>query len=154
MRNALYHSVKYLFHTLARFSRSTDNVRAITTYQVYDLVLHLVGHGAGHVYLINHRDNLQVMVNGHIEVRDGLCLNALCGIHHQQRTLTGRNRTRYFVREVYVSRGINQVQDVLLTLMHIFHLDGVTLDGDTTLTLQIHIVEHLSLSNLYGLSIL
>jgi hypothetical protein len=30
----------------------------------------------------------------------------------------------------------------------------VTLDGDTALTLQIHIVEHLSLSNLYGFSVL
>ena len=92
-----------------------------------------------------------------ISVGVATCLTtsaALSDRRYQQSTLTGRNRTRHLVREVYVSWSINQVQNILFALISIFHLDGVTLDGDTTLTLQIHIVEHLSLSDLYSLSIL
>ena len=50
-----------------------------------------------------------------------------------------------------MSRGINQIEDIFFTIVHIFHLDGVALDGDATLTLQVHVIKHLSLSDLYGL---
>ena len=92
------------------------------------------------------------MVDGHIEIRNSLSLDTLCGINHQQCALAGSNRTANLVREVNVSRSVDQVQNILLALISILHLDGVTLDGDTTFTLQVHIIEHLSFGHLYSLS--
>jgi hypothetical protein len=50
-----------------------------------------------------------------------------------------------------MSRGIYQIEDIFLTFIIIFHLDGVTLDGDASFTLQVHVIKHLSLSDLDGL---
>ena len=40
---------------------------------------------------------------------------------------------------------VNQVENVFLPFVQVFHLDGVALDGDAALTLQIHVVENLVL---------
>ena len=87
-------------------------------------------------------------------VRDGLRLHTLCGIDHQQRALAGGNRTADLIREVNVSRSINQVQDILLPVALILHLYSVALNGNATFALQIHVVEHLTFSHLNGLRIL
>ena len=42
-------------------------------------------------------------------------------------------------------RSVDQVKDIFLTFINIFHLDGVALDGDSFLPLQIHVVQHLRL---------
>ena len=60
-----------------------------------------------------------------------------------------------------MSRCVNQVQDkllslvfFLLTIIHMLHLDGMTLDGDTTFLLQVHVIKHLTLGDLDGLGFL
>ena len=50
-------------------------------------------------------------------------------------------------------RSINKVQDVFLTFIIIFHLYGVALDCNATLTFQIHVVQHLPFRHLNGLGI-
>lgn len=74
MRDALHDGIENLFHALTRLATGTDDVLWVTADEVNDLVLHLVGHGTGHVYLIDNGDNLQVMIDGEIEVGDGLRL--------------------------------------------------------------------------------
>ena len=44
-----------------------------------------------------------------------------------------------------MSRSVNQVQGIFLAVLHVVHLDGVALDGDAALALQVHVVEHLGL---------
>ena len=44
-----------------------------------------------------------------------------------------------------MARSVDEVQFVLLPLVIVQHLDGVALDGDALLALEIHIVEHLIL---------
>lgn len=54
-----------------------------------------------------------------------------------------------------MSRSINEVEDIGLSVIClVLHLDGMALDGDTSLSLQIHVVEHLTLSDLDGLCLL
>ena len=151
MRNTLHDGIEDFVDTLARLSAGADNLRTVAAYQVYNLVLDLVGHSRRHVDLVDDGDDLEVVVDSHIEVRDGLCLHALRGVDHQQRALAGSNRARHLVAEVYVSRRVDQIECVFLSILYIFHLYGVALDGDAALALQIHIVKHLSLSHLYGL---
>ena len=50
-----------------------------------------------------------------------------------------------------MSRGVNQVKDILFTLISIFHLDSMALDSDPSFLLQIHIIKHLPGSNLNGM---
>ena len=50
-----------------------------------------------------------------------------------------------------MSRGVDKIQFVGLAIVLVFHLNGVTFYGDTTLFLQIHVVEHLAFRNLYGI---
>ena len=44
-----------------------------------------------------------------------------------------------------MSRSVNQVERIFRAVLHVVHLDGVALDGDAALTLQIHVVQHLGL---------
>ena len=52
-----------------------------------------------------------------------------------------------------MSRSVNKVKDILLPLILVLHLDGVALDCDAALLLQVHVIEHLTLSNVYGMCI-
>ena len=56
------------------------------------------------------------MVHGEIGVRQGLGLNALGGVHDQQRALAGRERAADLVVEVHVSRRVDEVERVLLAV--------------------------------------
>ena len=75
------------------------------------------------------------MLQSHVEVGDGLRLYPLGSIDDQQSALTGGDGAGDFVGEVHVPRGIDEVEDVVLTLQLVVHLDCVALDGDPSLTL-------------------
>ena len=68
MRNTFNHSSQYLFHSHTRFTGCTNYLLALATQQFNDFVLHFFGIGARHVTFINHRNNLKVMLNGHIQI--------------------------------------------------------------------------------------
>ena len=49
-----------------------------------------------------------------------------------------------------MSRSVDEVKHIVLSLVLVFHLYGVALNGDAALFLQVHIVEHLPACNLNG----
>ena len=120
-----------------------QDFRGVASQHIDDLVFHHIHHGAVHVDLVHHGDDLKVVFQGHIEVGDGLGLDALGGVHHKEGTLASGDGTGDLVGEVHVARGVDKVQGIDLTLILILHLDSVALDGDAALTLEIHVVEHL-----------
>ena len=83
MRHTLDDSPQDVFNAFARLSRCTDNLLALASQQFHDFILHLIRHSTGHVNLVNDGNDLQIVLNGHVEVRDGLRLHTLCGIDHQ-----------------------------------------------------------------------
>ena len=85
------------------------------------------------------------MLQGQVEVADGLRLNALGGVHDEQGSFAGGDGAAHFVAEVHVARRIDQIQDVLLPVQGVVHLDGLALDGDAPFTLQVHVVQVLGL---------
>ena len=86
------------------------------------------------------------MIQCQIDIRQSLCLNALCRIHHQDRAVAGRQRTADFVVKVHMSRSIDQVKDILFSVLRlIYRAYCLCLDGDATLSLQIHIIQNLCL---------
>ena len=152
MRNTFNHSSQYLFHSHTRFTGCTDYLLALATQQFNDFVLHFFGIGARHIAFIDNRNNLKVVFNGHIQIRDRLRLHSLRSIDNQQCPFTCSDRTWHLIRKVHVSRSINQVKDILLPLISIFHLDRMALDSDPSFFFQIHIIKHLPWSHLNGVS--
>ena len=68
--------------------------------------------GGGQIDLVEHRDDLQVVLDGEVEVGQRLRLDALGGVDEQDRALAGGERARDLVSEVHVAGGVDQVQFV------------------------------------------
>ena len=152
--NALHHSPQDVLHAHARLAAGAYDFLALAADEVHDFVLHLVGHRIGHVALVDDGNDFQVVVDGHVEVADGLRLHALRSVHDEQGTLAGSDAAAHLVAEVHVSRRVDEIEDVLLPPQAVLHLYGVALDGDAALLFQVHIVEHLPLGHGYGLCVL
>ena len=85
------------------------------------------------------------MLESHIEIRNRLCLNTLSCVDDKQCAFAGSDGAGDFVGEVHVPWGINQIEYVVLAIELVVHLDGVALNGDPALALEIHIIEYLLL---------
>jgi len=109
------------------------------------VVLDLLGHRAGQVHLVEDGDDFEVVLQGEVEVGDGLRLDALRGVHDEQRALAGGNGPRHLVGKIHVAGRVDEVQDVRLPLVGVLHLYGVGLDGDAPFALQVHVVQQLRL---------
>ena len=83
MRYTLDDRCQYLFHTHTGLTGRTDNFIPLTSQQLYDLVFHLFGHGTCHIALVNDRNDFKIVLNSHIKIRDGLCLDSLRRIHNE-----------------------------------------------------------------------
>ena len=85
-----------------------------------------------------------MLLNGGIAVGDALRLDALSGVHHQQRALAGGQRTRHLVGEIHVPRRINDIELIGTAIAsRIAQRHALRLDGDAALPLQVHRIEHL-----------
>ena len=82
-----------------------------------DLPRHPLGLGARQVDLVQRRDQLQAGVDGQVGVGHRLGLDALGGVHHQQRAVARGERARDLVGEVHVAGRVDQVQPVGLAVL-------------------------------------
>ena len=74
----------------------------------------LVGVGLRQVDLVDDRDDLQVVLDRQVGVRERLRLEPLRGVHQQERALARLERARDLVCEVDVPRRVDQVELVTL----------------------------------------
>ena len=96
-RDSLDDGLKNFRHTDAGLATGTDYFLRITSEKIHNLILDLLGLRTVEIHFINYGDNLKIVVNGHIEVRDGLSLNALRSVDDKKSTLAGCNRARHLV---------------------------------------------------------
>ena len=80
-----------------------------------------------------------VVLDALVDVGEGLRLDALGRVDHQQRALARGEAARHFVSEVDVPRSVHQVELVALP----GEPHRLRLDRDPALALDVHIVEHL-----------
>ena len=113
-RDAFHDGTKYVFHTHTCLAARTNDFLAFATNQVHDFVLHLFGHCVRHIALVDDGDDFEVVVDSHVEVANGLSLNALSGIYNKQGTFAGGNASRDFIREVHMSWSVDKVEDIRL----------------------------------------
>ena len=113
---------------------------------ILNLAAGFFGAGTGKVDLVDDRDNFETLIHRERSVGDRLGLHALRGVDQQHRAFTRSEGARDFVGEVDVSRGVNEVKNILLTIGGgEVHRHRVTLNRDALLALEIHGVEELLL---------
>ena len=139
-RDALDDCTEDVIDTQARLTAGTNDLLTLAAKELDDLILDLFGHSAWQVDLIDDRYDLEVMLESHIEIRNRLCLNTLSCVDDKQCAFACSDRAGDFVGEVHVPWGINQIEYVVLTIELVVHLDGVALNGDPALALEIHII--------------
>ena len=84
------------------------------------------------------------MSRGKKSIRDSLRFDALAGIDDQQRTFACRQRARNFVGKIDVSRRVDQIQPICVSIFRgVMEPNAFGFDGDAALALQVHGVEHL-----------
>ena len=89
-----------------------------------------------------------------MEVGQGLRLDALRRVGQQDRSLARGQAPRHLIGEVHMAGGVDQVQFVVGAAERIAQPDGLGLDGDAALALQVHSVQvllaHLALGHRMG----
>ena len=123
------------------------NLRRVQGRQADDILnfmLHPLRVGGGQVDFIQHRADLQIVVQGQIGIGQRLGLHPLGGVHHQHRPLAGGQGAAHFVVEVHMAGGVDEVEAVGLPVLGgVVHADGPGLDGDAPLLFQLHVVQEL-----------
>ncbi len=109
----------------------------------------LLGLGRGQVDLVQHRDDVEVGAEGEVQVCQGLRLDPLSRVDQQHGRLAGLEAAGHLVGEVHVPRCVDHVEHVRARLGALVvagrdgprHPDGLALDGDAALALDVHAVE-------------
>ena len=90
------------------------------------------------------RQQLEALVDGEVDVRHRLGLDALGGIDDEDRSLARGQTARDLVREIDMTGRVDQVEQIIVAVLRVVdHADRVALDGDAALALEVHRVEHL-----------
>ena len=85
-----------------------------------------------------------VLLDSLVDIGERLRLDALGGVHHQQRAFAGRQAARDFVGKVDMAGRVHEVQDIGLAILgRVVQPDGLGLDRDAAFLLDIHGIEHL-----------
>jgi hypothetical protein len=114
--------------------------------ELADFRRHLLRISARKVDFVDDGDDGQVLLKRQVDVSHRLCLDPLCRIDDEERTLARGEATAHLVREIDVARRIDQVELVGFTVScRVAHTHGARLDGDALFPLEVHRVENLGL---------
>ena len=131
--------VEHLVDVDARLGGDADDVGRVAAEQLGHLERRAVGVGRGKVDLVDDRDDLELVLDREVGVRERLRLDPLRGVDDEHRPLARLQRARHLVGEVDVPRRVDQVQ--LMALPGDAH--RLRLDRDPALALEIHRIEQL-----------
>ena len=138
--------LQQVMDALAGLARHAYGIVGRNCQVVLNLGLNLVGVCRRQIDLVDSRHDVQIGIHGERSVGDGLSLDALRGVDDQHCALAGGQRTRNLVGKVHVARRIDQVELIRLAVVGIIgDANGIGLDRDAALALDIHRVEQLRL---------
>ncbi len=109
--------VEQLFDAHAGLGGDPEHLGRVAADDRRDLGRVALGLGGREVDLVQHRDDLEVGLEGQVEVGQRLRLDALRGVDQQHRALAGGQRAGHLVGEVDVAGGVDQVQDVVRVVL-------------------------------------
>ena len=144
---------RHVFHDILQHGVDVDahfggDLRRVQSRQADDvlhLLLGLLRVGGRQVDLVEHRQDLQVMLHGEVRVGQGLGLHPLGGVHHQHGALAGRQGPGHLVVEVHMARRVDEVQLIHLSVLSfVIQTNSPGLDGDAPFLFQVHVVQQLA----------
>ena len=142
-RDALHDRVEKGIDAVAGLGRHAERRGAVQPDRVLDLGPHAVLVGGGEIDLVEYRDDRVVVVDREIGVGDRLRLDALGGVHDQDRSLARGQTAADLVREIHVAGRVDQVDEVTGPGDLVGEAHRLRLDRDAALPLELHRVEHL-----------
>ena len=127
--------VEHLGDAEPGLGRGVDDGAGVDVEEGAHLLLHPLGIGGGEVdlqirriefitgnatgtfinYLVEDRDDDEIVGEGKVEVGDCLSLHPLVGVDEQDDALAGQQRAGHLRAEVDVARRVDQVQEILLS---------------------------------------
>ena len=131
--------VEHRVDALPRLRRDAEDVVRVVADQVRNLGRGAVRIRLRQVDLVDDGDDVEVVLDREVRVRERLRLDSLRGVDDEQRALARLERPRDLVREVDMAGRVDQVQLVALPV----HPNRLRLDRDAALALELHRVEHL-----------
>ena len=154
-RNEFHYLFENLIDVDSVFCGNSRGVRAVESDNVLDFLSRSVGVGGGEVDFVDYGYYFQIVVESEIAVRERLRFDALRCVYDENSPFARGERTRNFVSEVHVSRGIDKVEDIFLSVFRLVsHSHGREFYGDSAFSFQVHRVEelvfHISFGNLTG----
>ena len=150
-RNALHDRFQHIRHALPGLRADQQRIGRVEPHRALDHLFGARDVGTLQVDLVDDRNNFEPMIDRQIRVRQRLRFHALRSIHHQQRPFASGERARNFVRKIHVPRSVDQIELINLPILRrIQHADGMGLDRDAALALQVHRIEHLLLHFAHG----
>ena len=103
-RHQVHDGLQHLVNARAALGADQQGVLGVEAHQVLDLFPDALRFGRGQVDLVDDRDDLQIVLERQVGVGQSLRLDALGGVHHQQRALAGLQAAGDLVGEVHVAR--------------------------------------------------
>ena len=137
--DALDDRVEELLHARAGLPRGEQDLVLAEAERRAELLAHDVEVDVRKVDLIDDGYDLEALLHGEICVRERLGLDPLRRVDEQHCAFACRERAAHLVREVNVTRRVDQIQLVISP----GHPDRTRLDRDPVLALQLHRVEEL-----------
>ena len=142
----MYNGLQYLIDSDSVFGGDQRSIVGLQADHILDLLLHPLRLRAWQIDFIDDREHVQIMIQSQVHVRQRLRLDSLGSIHHQHRSVAGRQRPAHLIIKIHMTGRIDQVQDILLSILCLINgPHRLGLDGDSSFPLQIHIVQHLLL---------
>ena len=124
--------------------RDQHRIGGVEPDHILDLLPDPLGLGRRQVDLVQHRDDLVPGLDRLIDIGQGLRLDPLAGVDDQQRALAGGQGAADLIGEIDMPRRVHQIEDIALTVLGaVLQSNGLRLDGDAALALELHVVEHL-----------
>ena len=143
---ARHDCLKHLVDAQASLGGDLHGVGGIDANDILDLRLDARNVGSRQVDLVEHRHDLVIGIQRVIDVGEGLRLDALGRIYDQERAFHGGHGAGDFIGEVDVTGRVDEVEHVVLAVLRfIIEPNGLGLDGNAALALDIHRVEDLFL---------
>ena len=111
-----------------------------------DLFFDAIHIGRWKVDFVNDRNNFQVVLQSQVKIGQRLGFDPLGGIDQQQSPFTGCQGSRNFIGKVYVTGGVNQIQEVgLIVICSVRQANRLAFYGNPAFALNIHRIENLVL---------
>ena len=126
------------------FGRAQNGFGGVETDESFNLFADAFGVSGGQIDLVDDGDDLEILIERKVGVGEGLGFDALRSIDDEEGTFAGLERAGDFVGEVYVTRGINEIELVNFSIFcRVEEANGMGFDGDAAFAFEVHGVKDL-----------